>query len=375
MRKIKLCFISFLAYPLFNEKANVVFGGAEIDAYNLARNLEKSGKYDITFYVGDYGQEYEEKYGEIKVRKFKYMNLSAYKGFAAKLRRQLSIIAEVFRFDCDVCFIEAYNEMLGWVALIPGNLKGSKTIFRLAHDLDTDPEDAKKRGFLFNNLYRYGIGKAGAIISQTEIQKKLLLDRFGLDSRIIKNAFFINDKIDPEDKKFILWVARAQNWKRPRLFLQLVERLPEENFMMIMPGENELQEEIRKEAARYPNLKFIDYVPFAQVQQYYNAAKLFVNTSEYEGFPNAFVQACLGRTPILSFNVNPDAFIETNGLGFFCNNDLEQAVRFIREYTQEQMRTLGDNAMSYVKKHHDISGSGPIYEEIIRGLAAGREAG
>ena len=53
MRKINLCFISFLAYPLFNEKANVVFGGAEIAAYNLARNLEKSGKYDITFYVGD----------------------------------------------------------------------------------------------------------------------------------------------------------------------------------------------------------------------------------------------------------------------------------------------------------------------------------
>ncbi len=368
MKKIKLSFISFLAYPLFNEKSDTVFGGAEIDAYNLAKKLAENDKYDITFYVGDFGQKQEERYGAIKVRKFSYMNLEKYTSVSSRLLRRLNIISEVLKMDCDVCFVEAYNEMLGWVALLPGRLKGSKTIFRLAHDLDTDLEDAAQKGRLYHFLYRYGIYHADSVISQTEIQKELLKSNLDIDSRVIKNGFFIQDEIPFDMKKTILWVARAQSWKRPELFLKLVKKLPEEQFVMVMPGENELQKRIKEEAGLYPNLRFVDFVPFARIQQYYNEAKLFVNTSEYEGFPNAFVQACLGKTPILSFNVNPDSFIEANGLGYFCGEDMVKAVHFIKSNTPERMAAMGDKAMSYVKRNHDISGISLIYEEIIRDL-------
>ena len=368
MRKIKLSFISFLAYPLFNEKSDAVFGGAEIDAYNLAKKLAENEKYDITFYVGDFGQKQEERYGSIKVRKFSYMNLEKYTSVSSRLLRRLNIISEVLKMDCDVCFVEAYNEMLGWVALLPGRLKGSKTIFRLAHDLDTDLEDAAQKGRLYHFLYRYGIYRADSVISQTEIQKELLKSNLDIDSRVIKNGFFIQDEIPFDMKKTILWVARAQSWKRPELFLQLVKQLPEEQFVMVMPGENDLQKRIKEEARLYPNLRFVDFVPFARIQQYYNEAKLFVNTSEYEGFPNAFVQACLGKTPILSFNVNPDSFIEVNGLGYFCSEDMDKAVHFIKSSTTKSMADMGEKAMSYVKRNHDISSISLIYEEIIRNL-------
>ncbi len=371
MKRIKLCFISFLAYPLFNGKANVVFGGAEVDAYNLARKLEESGQYDITFYVGDFGQAQEEHYGKIKVRKFKYMNLDTFQSFSSKLLRHWNIVAEVLKIDCDVCFVEAYNEMLGWVTLIPGRLKGSRTIFRLAHDLDTDLADAKSKGRLYHSLYKYGIHKADRIVSQTDIQKNLLKSQLGIESQVIKNGFFINEDINFDGKRAILWVARAQSWKRPEIFMEIVKRLPEEQFIMVMPGENDLQARMKEEARLYSNLQFIDYIPFAQIQPYYNGAKLFVNTSEYEGFPNAFVQACLGKTPILSFNVNPDKFIDVNGLGYFCQNDIDKAISFIRDYTPDQMRVLGENASGYVKSNHDISKISLQYEEIIRNLVSG----
>lgn len=373
MRKIKVSFISFLAYPLFNGKANVVFGGAEIDAFNLAGMLAKSDRYDVTFYVGDFGQAVEEQYGRVKVRKFKYMNLEVYTSLRAKLLRLWNIIAEVLRMDADVCFIEAYNEMLGWVKLLKGGRKGTKTIFRLAHDLDTDLNDAKSKGFLYHRLYKYGLNRADAVVSQTDIQKELLRSKLGIDSRVIKNGFFVNEEISYEDKKAVLWVARAQSWKRPELYIEMVKRLPQEQFIMIMPGENELQARIREEAKNLPNLRFIDYVPFAQIQPYYDAAKLFVNTSEYEGFPNAFVQACLGKTPILSFNVNPDNFIGVNELGYFCQDDMERAIDFIKDYTPGSMRTLGENALGYVKQNHDIARIGLVYEEIIQRLTDGRE--
>lgn len=375
MKKIKICFISFLAYPLFNGKANVVFGGAEVDLYNLAKKLEESDKYDITFYVGDYGQEHEELYGKIKVRKFTYMNLEIYRSLGTKILRHLNVVREVMAMDADICMIEAYNEMLGWVALIPGNLRSCKTIFRLAHDLDTDLADSKNKGFLYSWLYKYGIINADAVVSQTEIQKTMLMENLKIDSQVIKNGFFLNEGINFEEKKYILWVARAQSWKRPELFLEMVKRLPKEGFIMIMPGENELQEKIKEEAAQYANLKVIDYVPFAQIQNYYNDAKLFVNTSEYEGFPNAFVQACLGKTPILSFNVNPDNFIDVNQLGYFCNNDMENAVGFIKEYNTNKLSVLGQNANNYVKSNHDISKISLKYEEIIKELVSIRGEG
>ena len=124
-----------------------------------------------------------------------------------------------------------------------------------------------------------------------------------------------------------------------------------------------------------PNLRFVDYVPFNEIQRYYDDAKLFVNTSEYEGFPNAFVQACLGRTPILSFNVNPDNFIEANRLGCFCSEDMGKAVEFIRGLSNEKLVELGENAGKYAKENHDIDVIYKIYEEMIVGLAHDKKAG
>lgn len=367
-KKIKLSFISFLAYPLFDPGVDAVFGGAEIDLYNLARKFSQTGDYDVTFYVGDFGQQQEEMHGSIRVKKIRYLNLERYRGNHHKLLRQLNILKEVAAMDCDVCMIEAYNEMLGWVAMLPGKLRNTKVLFRLAHELDTDFADSRAKGYLNYRLYKYGIYRAGAVVSQTEIQKKMLKENLGIDSKVIKNCFFIDPKVGFDDKDHILWVARAQEWKRPHIFLELAGRLPERRFVMVMPGNNELQSKIRQEAAKIPNLRFVDHVPFNEIQSWYDAAELFVNTSEYEGFPNAFVQSCLGRTPILSFNVDPDSFIEENGLGFFCNEDMDQAVSFIRGLTRERLAEMGENAGKYARENHDIDVIYKVYEEMIVGL-------
>jgi glycosyltransferase involved in cell wall biosynthesis len=375
MKKIKLGFVSFLAYPLFNPDINAVFGGAEVDLYNLAKKFSQDGKYEITFYVGDFGQPDEELRDGIRVRKFKYMNLELYKSKFHKVLRQINILKEVLAMQCDVCIIEAYNEMLGWVSALPGRLKGTRLIFRLAHDLDTDLKDARSKGILYYWLYKHGIYNADFIVSQTEVQKKMLGENLGLDSTVIKNGFFINENISFENKKYILWVARAQGWKRPQLLTELAKRLPDEKFVMVMPGSGKLQSSIKEQAAKLGNVKFIEYVPFTGIQRYYDEARLFVNTSEYEGFPNAFVQACLAKTPILSFNVNPDGFIEANNLGFFCRDDMDKAVDFIKGLDMEKLEMLGGNAGTYVRKNHDIATLYEEYKDMVDKLAEGKKVG
>ncbi|MCX7920936.1 MAG: glycosyltransferase family 4 protein [Clostridia bacterium] len=364
-KKTKICFIIDHAYPLFNRNENSVFGGAEINLYNLSMRLSETGRYDITFLVGDYGQQKEEVYSGIKVRKIKYLNLKKYNSKYHKIMRQFMLWKELIFSKADVYITSTACELLGWLALIVKKLKGKKIIFRLASDSDVDLEYWKHKGKKFYSLYKYGIYNSDLIVSQTEKQKKLLKDGLNLESTVIKNGFFINTDVELNKKKYILWVSRGMDIKRPELFVELARRLPEENFLIIMSGDYSGKAKIVENAAQLKNIRFIDYVPFFEIQKYYEEAKLFVNTSEFEGFPNSFIQACLAKTPILSFRVNPDNFIDQYELGYCCNDSVEKAIDFIKKLNQEKIRLYGENALNYVKQHHDINESAKKYEALI----------
>ena len=56
-KPIRVCFVALEAYPLFNPTVEAVFGGAEVDLYYLATELAKDKDFEVSFVVGDYGQE------------------------------------------------------------------------------------------------------------------------------------------------------------------------------------------------------------------------------------------------------------------------------------------------------------------------------
>ena len=63
-----ICFVSTLAYPLFNPNVSNSVGGAETQQKALAEELVKRG-YSVSFVVGDYGQNDVEEINEIKLYK------------------------------------------------------------------------------------------------------------------------------------------------------------------------------------------------------------------------------------------------------------------------------------------------------------------
>ena len=82
-------------------------------------------------------------------------------------------------------------------------------------------------------------------------------------------------------------------------------------------------EKIYTTASKIKNIKIIDFVDFHKIDEYFKKARVFVNSSIEEGFPNTFIQACKNKTPIVSLDVNPDNFIDNHEVGVFCNGILD----------------------------------------------------
>ena len=68
-KTVKVCFVSPKAYPLFDDKAEGIFGGAEVDLYMLGTELAADDGFDVSFVVADYGQEKEKTIGRVKIIK------------------------------------------------------------------------------------------------------------------------------------------------------------------------------------------------------------------------------------------------------------------------------------------------------------------
>ena len=61
----------------------------------------------------------------------------------------------------------------------------------------------------------------------------------------------------------------------------------------------------------------------------YGRARLLVNTSEVEGFPNAYLQSWIRGVPVVSY-VDPDGVIGRNGLGAVVESPLQMRDAILR---------------------------------------------
>ena len=373
MDKIKIGILCASCYPLFDRNCKEGFGGAEVDMYNLGIYLSKKPRFEVIFYVGDYGQKeniiYNQNISLKKIRMFGWNN----KTISQKIIFYSTLIKTLLSSKADVMLTEMANDMVGWAGIFFKKIRGKKFIHRLASDQDTFYNDRAVSGrWLTHHMYRLGLENADVIFSQTNKQKLLLKENMGFESKIVPNGFPFKET-DIKTKSYILWVGRAVDIKRPHLFIDLAKSVPSKDFIMIMPfaGQEisiETKQRIEKhleEGKSLKNFKYIDYVPFLDIQPYFDKASLLVNTSEYEGFPNTFIQACMGSTPIASLAVNPDSFITENDVGIYCNEDFNKLIDFVRDLDDNGIKKYGQNSKKYFLKNHSIEIMGKPYEEEI----------
>ena len=350
-RKIKVCFQSTFAYPLFNPKSKVKHGGSEVQVYLLAKELAKDEKYDVTVLVGDFGQKNIEYYDNVKVVKGHKLEKNAvnYIKGPIKLYRALKKInpdVVIQRSACAETSICAYY----------CKKNNKKFIYSVAGEWDVTGEFAKKG--MVGKLFSYGLKNTDKIITQNKNQENALRKwrrEKSKDTTLIKTGYEIPET-SKTTKETILWVGRCHELKQPEIFISLSEKIPEEKFVMIMPKGNDIEKwnKLKKKSEKIQNLRLIEKVPFHKIEKHFQEAKIHVNTSKHEGFPNTFIQAAKNKTPIVSLNVNPDNF--ASKYGHYCKNNFEKLVEKTRTLAKDKskIKELGSKAYKYVEKEHSI---------------------
>lgn len=361
LRVIRVCFIAPKAYPLFNPDVKKVFGGAEVDLYFLATELAKDEDFAVSFITADYGQERFQTIQGVRVIKSVDFKKNPLNG-AVRVWRALH------EADAQIYMIKTISPGVPLVAFFC--MAHHKVFtYRTASARECDGTYLKGHFFL-GKAFAWSLRKAKTVLVQNSIDKKNLAQTVGASAMVIPNGLRL--ETSSENKRDnILWVGRSAQVKRPELFADLAKKIPDEKFIMVCQQATGDQnyEALAAQAREVENLEFIERVPFNEIEGYFQRAKVFVNTSDSEGFPNTFIQACKCATPILSLNVNPDGFLDEYNCGICCNNDFRcfaDSLGFI--LAESRYIEFGKKARRYVEQNHDIKKTAEKYKKLFRNL-------
>ena len=314
MAGISLCFVGLDNLPvLAPEFRGHAIGGESVQQTLLARALARRG-HEVSMVTADCGQEDGAVYEGIRVYK-------AYRPAAGipLLRflhpRWTGLWSALARADAQLYYTSCAGMHLGLLALFCAR-HGRRLVFRCASDTDCDPSRLLIRYTRDRWLYTYGLRRADVILVQSASQAQALKQRFGLTGRLARMLVEPAPAAVARDID-VLWVGNIRHVKRPERVLALAAQLPEAVIHMVggpVPDEPALYQRICREAALHPNLTFHGHLSYSDANALYGRARLLVNTSEAEGFPNAYLQSWIRGAPAVSFS-DPDGVIGRHGLG------------------------------------------------------------
>jgi glycosyltransferase involved in cell wall biosynthesis len=349
---MKVCFIAPKAYPLFNPQIQSTFGGAEVQLYLLAIELAKDKEYEVSSMVGDYGQALLEEIDGINV----YKSLNQKKGV---LHQAVSFYKAFGLVNADVYVQRTLTPFSGPIAWYC-HWQGKRFIYMVSSDPEVERTHPLYRKFFYRPFIDLLWNKSSQIITQSEYQSEKLAEQ-SIFAQVLRSSYpILSEATREKTRDHHLWVGRSEELKRPELFMELAKKFSGERFVMVCPQSTATSDvdyrELVEQASLIKNLRFESFIPFNQIDDFYQRAKLFINTSTYEGYPNTFVQAAVARTPILSFSINPDGILEQYHIGIVCHDDYdvfkENFQRLLED--SDHYETLSKNIFQHACDHHAI---------------------
>lgn len=296
-----VCFVAPFAWSVISADANIrEVGGAEVQQTILARLFAANG-YPVSMICHDYGQPDGVRLDGVTVHKAfaPRAGLPVLRFVHPRLTRMWRALRAV---DADIYYCRAAGMLVGVVAQFC-RLHGRRAVYAAASNMDfADDVGGQVRYARDRWLYRRGLKSVDRIVAQNEEQRSACLALTGRDAVVIPSCYEPPGQHVAASGDCVLWVGTIRAGKRPELLLEIAARLPHRRFVMVggpASGEAAFFAQVAREAARLPNVEFTGFVPFAQVDRHFDAARVFVNTSHFEGMPNTFLQAWSRGVPTL----------------------------------------------------------------------------
>jgi glycosyltransferase involved in cell wall biosynthesis len=316
-RALRVCFVGLGNLSvLAREFERFGIGGEEVQHTLIAKAFARRGL-KVSMVVHDYGQQDGAVWDNVQVWKA-YSPDEGMPVLRFLHPRWTKLWAALRRADADVYYVSCAGVHVGQVAMWAAR-NGRRMIFRIASDTDCEPDRLLVPTWRDKKLYEYGLRRAASILAQSVKQQELMQRNYGLDSTVAHMLVEAPEReLSLAERDIsLLWVSNIRQLKRPEMFLELARRLNACTASMVggtQPRAHDLYEQIRAHAAGVGNLTFHGPLPYGATNRVFDRSRVFVNTSEIEGFPNSYLQAWARGVPVVAF-FDPDGVIEREGLG------------------------------------------------------------
>ncbi|WP_331234202.1 glycosyltransferase family 4 protein [Natronorarus salvus] len=373
-KKPHVCFVSEKLYNYYSNSDEPA-GGAQRQQYLLGKGLLKKG-YQVTALVGDYGQPRTITREGVDIVKGCPGPVKSMKDIPTNI---LSLFLGIKRVDADIYYIRGAPPLFT-ITQILCELIGKSTVYCIANDRDVDPERlSNSKKIEYNSallkLYDQAIKRSDLRIAQTIRQKNMMENNYKSESIVIPNGYTLPKKKDilpHSSRDFVLWVGTSDyEQKRPDRLLEIARQLPNIDFVMICRNKSsdEYYASLSKKALKIDNLTFVESVPPEEIHEYFRKASLLVCTSDYEGFPNTFLEAWRYETPVVSSHFRLDNNFEDIGI---VSGNIDSFIEDIKRIYEDirYREKLGKKSRNYLNENYHISKVLRMYDQEIKSISA-----
>jgi glycosyltransferase involved in cell wall biosynthesis len=360
-----VCFVAPHAWPVLSRDPHIqVVGGAEVQQSILARLFAAHG-YRVSMICLDFGQPDAALIDGICVRKLFPMEAGVpvlrflHPRLTTMWRRLREVDADIYYFRSAAMWLGVLTEFC--------RRHGKRSVYAGASDKDFVPGQGGQIRYARDRwLYRRGLAAADAIVAQNAAQRADCKRYYDRDAVVIPSCYEPPERKAAQEKDLVLWVGTLHGGKRPELLLELAARLPRQRFAMVGGPSSQdpaCLERIRARAAALPNVEFTGFLPLAEVEPWFDRARVLVNTSVYEGMPNVFLQAWARGVPtIATVDVGMPAHRVASDVG-----GLAREVRLLTE-NPSLWESASRACRKYFERNHSSSQALARYGRLFESL-------
>ncbi len=357
------------AAPLFEPSCPLGHGGAEIDIYYLSRWLAQRPEFEVHALIASWdgiGDAPITDHPDGVILHPFYRPGKPWNRFSVPRR----MARRLTQIQPEIVLQGAAGAETGLLARWCGR-NGKRFVYRVAHDIDCTGEYLRWQ-FLRGRLFRSGLRAADRVIALTQRQRTLLAQTFQIDAAVLPYAHppVAAAPRPHADRRFVLWIGRFESWKRPEVVLELARALPELQFRLVGRLEGEVADAVRLAARELANVELPGPVPFAQTGALFEQALALVSTSQYEGYPHAFLQAQRAGTPVCSLEVDPDGALADGAYGCLARGKMEDMIAALSRLASDPpyFEETARSAQSHFSERHDLERVGPALVALLDDL-------